>query len=247
MPHAHADFCELVYVTGGQGWQQLTGHRQQLVPGDLVLVRPRDVHTFGSAKGDLRFVNIAFPAGRWESFLHSAGVPAALAWERAEHPPLVHDERGILAEPVRQVLEAFQDDPRALHLIRVWAAAIPLLESEAGSGDFRPAWLARACEAMAEEENLRAGLPRLQQLAMVSDGHLARSMALHYRITPVEFISRARLARAAVLLATTDEPVGGIAGRCGFTSQSYFGRRFRQRYGQTPREYRERARRALVP
>lgn len=117
----------------------------------------------------------------------------------------------------------------------------------AKGGDFRPAWLVRACEAMRAEENLQAGLPRMLQLAMVSHGHLARSMATHYGTTPVEFISQSRLERSAVLLATTAESIGRIAERCGFTSQSYFGRRFRQRYDQTPREYRDHARRAVVP
>lgn len=246
-PHGHADFHELVYVVHGHGWHQLSGHRQQLATGDLVLVRPRDVHTFGPGKGDLRFVNIAFPTERWETFTRYAGISATTTWERGEHPVVVHDDHGSLAEPVRLVLEAFQRDGSVLDLIRVWTAAIPLLESPAEGGDFRPSWLAGACEAMRAEENLRAGLPRMLKLAMVSHGHLARSMAAYYRTTPVEFISRSRLEHANVLLATTAEPIGRIAERCGFTSQSYFGRCFRQRYGQTPREYREHARRAVVP
>jgi AraC family transcriptional regulator, dual regulator of chb operon len=105
----------------------------------------------------------------------------------------------------------------------------------------------RACAAMYDEENLRAGLPRLLELASVSHGHLARSMSAHYGCRPVEFVNNARLSHAAVLLATTADSVGRIAERCGFSSQSYFDRLFHARYGRAPRAYRERARHAVAP
>jgi AraC-like DNA-binding protein len=50
-----------------------------------------------------------------------------------------------------------------------------------------------------------------------------------------------------MLLATTADSIGRIADRSGFSSQSYFDRLFHARYGQTPRAYREQARRAVVP
>jgi hypothetical protein len=50
-----------------------------------------------------------------------------------------------------------------------------------------------------------------------------------------------------LLLATTADPIGRVAERSGFSSQSYFDRLFRAHHGQTPRAYREQARRAAVP
>ena len=43
------------------------------------------------------------------------------------------------------------------------------------------------------------------------------------------------------------DPIGRVAERAGFSSQSYFDRLFRARHGQTPRAYREQARGAVVP
>jgi AraC family cel operon transcriptional repressor len=100
---------------------------------------------------------------------------------------------------------------------------------------------------MRSEDNLRDGLARLLQLASVSHGHLARSMSEHFGCRPVEFVNQVRLSHAAMLLATTADSIGRIADRSGFSSQSYFDRLFHARYGQTPRAYREQARRAVVP
>jgi AraC family transcriptional regulator, dual regulator of chb operon len=246
--HSHADFHELVFVVAGRGWQQVAGQRQHLARGDLVLVRPHDAHEFGSGRGgEFQFINVAFPSERWRAFADFAGVPGAAAWDLAPAPVLARDAPAPAEQAMWHMLAAYQDTSSALDVIGLWTAIIPVLAPAAGGEDIRPPWLVRACAAMRSEENLRAGLPRLLQLASVSRGHLARSMSRHLGCRPVEFVNRARLAHAAALLATTSEPIGGIASRSGFSSQSYFDRLFHARYGQTPRAYREQARRAVVP
>ncbi|MGH3491271.1 MAG: helix-turn-helix domain-containing protein [Actinopolymorphaceae bacterium] len=111
----------------------------------------------------------------------------------------------------------------------------------------RPAWLVRARDAMRRESDLRGGVPRLLELAGVSPAHLSRTMRVHYDTSPTRFVSDLRLEQARTWLATTDHTVTEIAHRCGFASQSYFTRRFRQAEGLSPREFRARARRAFVP
>lgn len=244
--HKHADFHEVVLVTEGHGTHRVAGAATPLRRGDLVLVRPHDEHEF---TGSLSFINIAFPTEQWRVFTDIAGVASARDWDLQENPPVVHDTTDRLLDPFAAALAVYaKGPPRPLNAIRLWTAALDCLEQAAGADhDARPGWLVQACASFASEDNLRAGLPRLLQLAAVSHGHLARSMATFYGSTPVEFVNERRLAHASVLLTTTTEPVGTIALRCGFTSQSYFGRCFRRRYACTPREYRLRARQAVVP
>jgi AraC-like DNA-binding protein/mannose-6-phosphate isomerase-like protein (cupin superfamily) len=247
-PHSHADFHELVYVVRGRGWQQLAGTRQDLSAGDLVLVRPQDAHDFSTRRdGEFQFINIAFPSERWRTFADFAGVATATAWDLAPQPVLARATPGAVGRAMAGTLAAYQDAASALDVIGLWTVVMPVLHEAAGGTDIRPGWLVRACTAMRSEENLRGGLPRLLQLASVSHGHLARSMSEHFGCRPVEFVNRVRLSHAAMLLATTADPIGRVAERSGFSSQSYFDRLFRARFGQIPRAYREQARRAVVP
>ena len=48
------------------------------------------------------------------------------------------------------------------------------------------------------------------------------------------FITGARLERAAELLAETRLSVKEVSWACGFSSESYFIRKFKERYGETP-------------
>lgn len=60
--------------------------------------------------------------------------------------------------------------------------------------------------------------------------------------TPMEYILDYRLTRAAAMLYETDDTVLQICTRCGFSNSSYFGKRFRERYGVTPLAYRKKRR-----
>lgn len=55
---------------------------------------------------------------------------------------------------------------------------------------------------------------------------------------PTEFIRSIRLKHAAEMLHSTDKSVSKIAYMCGFSSPSYFNRRFKEMFGMAPSEYR---------
>ncbi|MBR0057309.1 MAG: substrate-binding domain-containing protein [Kiritimatiellae bacterium] len=58
-------------------------------------------------------------------------------------------------------------------------------------------------------------------------------------MTIQKHVEETRLARVRDLLATTDIPVGEIAAKCGFTSETYFSRLCRRRLGMAPSAWRK--------
>ena len=58
-------------------------------------------------------------------------------------------------------------------------------------------------------------------------------------MTPGEYILDHRLRCARQMLMKTQDSVTKIAGECGFGTSSYFGVKFRERYGCTPSQYRK--------
>jgi AraC family cel operon transcriptional repressor len=245
--HTHADFHEFMGVVSGSGEHLLTTGSQPLRAGDVVLVRPSDRHAVrGSSPDGLEFVNVAFPSSAWQGFLDLTRTNPSASWAGARGPVCFHATEAIAV--FEHALDRFQDEPGAYDLMRFW---IDLLELLAPAGDAAgpgtPSWLAKACTAMRAEANLRRGVPRLLELAGVSPAHLSRSVRAAYGVTPTDFVTDLRLEHAASLLAATNDPVAAIAARCGFTSPSYFTRRFTAAHQLSPREFRRRSQRAFVP
>ncbi|TAG25341.1 MAG: AraC family transcriptional regulator [Burkholderiales bacterium] len=84
-------------------------------------------------------------------------------------------------------------------------------------------------------------LDRLAELAHFSPYHFYRVYSVAMGEPVAETVRRMRLHRAAVLLATTNQPVAEIAKRSRYGSVQAFGRVFRAAYGLPPAQYRQHA------
>ncbi|MGV3614836.1 MAG: helix-turn-helix domain-containing protein [Fimbriimonas sp.] len=240
--HTHVDFREAFLVLGGHGSHQVNGRTVPLAAGDLVLIRPRDVHGYRVVPGqELTFLNVAFPETAWTAFLALAEFSPR--WDLPSAPPAWTLEPALHARAegiFRQALADFLAGGRALHLTRFLGALLPLLTEERipASRPDLPNWLGTALAAMEGPDNVIAGLPRLVELAGVSLPHLCRTMRTRVGQSPTEFINDLRVRNATALLSTTHLDLGEIAERCGFESLSYFHRQFRRRVGMPPLAYR---------
>ncbi len=78
--------------------------------------------------------------------------------------------------------------------------------------------------------------------AGVSPGHLSRLLRAHTGRSFRELLRESRIARAAELLSTTDEPLAAVAALSGYCDQAYFTNVFQRTRHATPRQFREAAR-----
>ena len=60
--------------------------------------------------------------------------------------------------------------------------------------------------------------------------------------SPIDFVNEFRLEKAAGLLEIGDYNISEISYRCGFSDPGYFSKRFRERFGMAPSDYRKRKR-----
>ncbi|MCC7483493.1 MAG: AraC family transcriptional regulator [Burkholderiales bacterium] len=105
----------------------------------------------------------------------------------------------------------------------------------------RKAALARVVRHVRENLAGRLTLAAAAAAAGLSPGYLAHLIRKETGRTFVDLVTERRMERAKELLAHTPLRVGEIARAAGFGDEAYFARRFRQRYGMAPREFRGRA------
>jgi AraC-like DNA-binding protein/quercetin dioxygenase-like cupin family protein len=83
-------------------------------------------------------------------------------------------------------------------------------------------------------------LRELASLVSMSEAYFCRFFKRITAATPVEYINLYRVRQAAILLRSTDKKIMNIAYEVGFNNMSYFNTVFKQRFGCTPMEYRQR-------
>ena len=80
---------------------------------------------------------------------------------------------------------------------------------------------------------------QIARSAMIGESECLRCFRSTIRTTPMQYVKRLRIQKAAALLASTDQKIIDIGTQCGFQEMSYFSKIFREIQGCTPSEYRK--------
>ena len=238
-PEVHESYAVSYVRTGSFGYRT-GGHAFELVAGAVLVGHPGAEYTctHDHAHGDECLSFHLAPAlvealggdpARW----HAGSLPpvpelmvlGALADATASgHTDLGLDEVGIAF--ARKFLEL--------------ASPSPLARSAATPRDRRRAVEAALWIDASAQEPL--DLEQIATAVGLSPFHFLRLFAAALGVTPHQYLVRARLRRAAQLLAETDRPITDVALDVGFADLSNFVRTFRRAAGASPREFRGAAR-----
>ena len=229
---------------------RVAGRRELLTPGSWLLGNARDCFECGHEHGlGDRCLAFGYAPEMFERLAFDAGVHGKPRLKALRVPPLA-----VLAPLVAETCAAWADaqDPLAAGdweelAVRVAAAATRLAADPARaprSPINAERGVARAVRLIERDPRAPLALDELAREAHLSRFHFVRAFARVTGLTPHRYVKRARLRRAAVLLATNEARVIDIGLDSGFRDVSSFNHAYRAEFGTTPREHRARLRRA---
>jgi AraC-like DNA-binding protein len=126
-------------------------------------------------------------------------------------------------------------------MVELFRHGLDRVEPDGGSpAIFLKPGLSRAVAAILSRPAEPHSVASLAKASGMSRSAFAKAFETTIGATPIEFVGRARLARARELVLSTDHPIAAIAESIGFASRSHFSSRFRARYGEDPTAYRKR-------
>jgi len=243
--HYH-DFYEWMVPIAGTASHTVNGVTMQLQPGQIVLIRPDDIHSLEPVDGThCQYINVAFSAQIWDDFVKATGIEtSAESWKKSTKPVLTYlsqESRAKIIEEAQYVLRTFHDSPTRLAFSRFWTASIDCQMSLGQPGHKStplPPWLRDLLEWSESTNGSDLTIESLTETSGVSFAHLCRTMKQCIGVTPTQYINDQRIKQASYELATTNKQIIDIAYEAGFENLSYFYRRFRQHHGLSPRQYR---------
>ena len=244
--------------------------RQELPPGSIVLIpKNRPQVQAGSKEPEHRFNVKEIPHDGSHKLLYvdagaSHDTQVLCGWLRLGLTPEFNVFDGLLnpisanlnsSAFVRSAFETMIDESRfrtagslTLANTLMKACMVELFRQNLGGEErdggspaiFLKPGLSRAVTAILNQPAAPHSVASLAKIACMSRSAFAKAFEETIGATPIEFVARARLARAHDLILATDESVSSIAESVGFASRSHFSSRFRERYGDDPTAYRKR-------
>jgi len=235
--HSH-DFCEILYVAGGEGEAILEGKKFRLAPGDLVVVNPGTLHEERSdAKAPLRLIFLAI-----RDFA-VPGLPAGCL-SQEKYRVLSCGEyrykmdiylRELLQETSSQI-EFYQEISQGLV-----SALLVLVMRLIRINPEDEAALSQECQKIKEylDQNFTSPitLDSLSETVYISKHYLSHLFKEQTGVSPIKYLTSKRMEKACELLSETELPVSEVSKAVGYENPLYFSQVFKKYTGYTPTEY----------
>ena len=229
--HGH-DFFEIEFIINGSGSYVIDGKHYDIKPKTLFLMNPAQIHTVSA---DMELINVMFQCEYDGDFF-------AFPLTGGEHTPVFHlcdaDYEFLLAL-LSELVSVHKTDCRyAMLLLRcVLRKLMSCLPKNAIEN--HPPYIQQTILYMLE--NFRAGIT-LESTADhlgLSKAYLSDCFSKQLGVNFKTYLDDIRFSHAKNLLAFTRIPIGEIHEHSGFYDYANFTRRFKQKYGCSPGEYRK--------
>jgi len=221
------------YIVEGNVDVQYRGNRYRLSEGDLLICPPDGKMTRSLRPDDFLRKRVVIIEGRmveYLSHLKRLGMCVRLASDDRERLEEIYDA-------IKKVVTK-----GAYYLAADLNVLIYSLMSELSrmtESDKYPRVLHHAMQYIGRNLHQKLTLQSLSAECQTSVKTLSRLFNEYLQISPMHYIIDCRLERAKHLIALGDMSLKEIAYECGYSSESFFSRAFKQKYGFPPTTYRQ--------
>lgn len=250
-PHWHDD-VELIVIKSGQGIVNVDASSYEVVAGDIVIVRPGQIHSIYQKDGQvMEYENIIFKM----KLLYSPASDACTiqffeTYFNLKYDMTAHIHQGItygdeLRRCVNCIDEYCRETP-ANYQIMVKSYLYQFFficskyqkKSVLSDMNKRLGKIKEAILYVEEHYKEEITVESVAKELGFSASHFMKIFKKNMHVTFITYLNDYRLNRASELLRTTDGTVVEIMAVVGFNNLSYFNRIFKEYYRMTPREYR---------
>jgi quercetin dioxygenase-like cupin family protein len=239
--HSH-DYAEISWIENGSGYHIINGQRIPLKPGNLMMIRPDDEHTFTSTGMGLTVMNLAFPADTLDYLRERYFADStSYYWTNTELPYHVVMDMALIRRISQKAEKTWKYKKSKFYLDTLLLFIFGLI---AANNDLEvdnqvPAWLYNAIQDYTTPELFAQGAPGFAALCEKNIDHVNRVVKSCYEKTLSELITELRMTFASKQLSMTNNPIKVICNDCGFTNLGHFYKTFKLSFNQTPTAYRE--------
>ena len=258
--HDHANFIEIVLVTQGSAIHHWGKTTQTLSAGDLFCIAPEEPHGYTNVN-NFEIINCLFDPELIKPHQDLITSSTALV-EFLIIEPLYREEtrqRRLLKLPTQAFEQAIElldgmdqnlrsDQAKSLAILGQLYQFLALIETHHARQNASPEIIAAQNWAFAQAQNhMRTHLSEeldlksLADTACLSPAHFSRVFKKATGLSPIAYLTKLRLDRAAKLLTDTHKSITEIGMDCGFQDPAYFARVFKKAYQKSPRNYRQKA------
>lgn len=244
--HSH-EYYEIFYIIDGQIEHEVNGVTDVLKTGDIVFLRPHDVHTFKRKSSDFCIHrDVITQQAHYEKTCNFISptlfnyIKTSLLPPKATFPL---DELTIIEKKFSEFIntplsETAQKSSRAnLLLIDLFGTLI--FSQQMLPQQTYPTWFNELLSRFNMVSYMKDGLDEIIKPFNYNESYICRVFKKYMGVTMSQYLCQVRLQHSTYLLKNTDKTIIQIANDIGFYSVSFFNSQFKKHFKLTPSAYRK--------
>ena len=168
-------------------------------------------------------------------FLFDAEDPSHITLNELQYARVTETERRIHDDCYTFISGSYH---QALYSQHLFKSLLAFWHMENESTSLKRVNVENTLDFIINKLSFKVTVAQIAEMLNMSAQRLRRIFMRHIGVSPKQYINEKRLKAAKEMLETTDMAVYEIAEHCGFHDTTHFGRCFRERFGRSPREFR---------
>ncbi len=227
------------YVMDGEGRFNIGGKEYPLKPGYGFLIEPDEMTFYqADAENPWTYVWVGFGGTMAAELMHRCGLSV-------QHPVFTSEEGDLLYQTVLDMMEhstySIENDLRRNGQLNIFLSLIAKsrpLESEDDS-DKANSYVKRAVEFVCNNYCNPIKVTDIADYVCINRSYLYTLFEQQLKMSPQQFLTMFRVAKATELLELTSIPIESIALSCGYGDAMVFSKVFQKTKGLSPSAYRK--------
>ena len=262
--HGHRDFYELVTVFSGRGVHRVGRQEREITPGSVFLIQPHQLHCYVEYD-NLVIYNLLFTRKFVRYFLPDlTRLPGFqllfnLSPEETAHSRTdgIRIQEEYFPEVIRvldemdQLNSSMLPGDKTLLLSDFVRVMLLIARHSHWAGPSRQLHhIEQLTRLLGElEKNFASdwSLERMAEKSHMSVSSFRQTFRKLTGLPPIEYLLRLRLAKGAVRLEISADPLETVAQDCGFHDANYFARQFKKHFQILPARYRKECQAGVRP
>lgn len=226
---------QFLLTTKGRGILHVNSNRFILTPGSLLFLPPGLPHEYRPEDNEWSTSWFVFKGASLSSIMDGLGLNSYY---------IIEDINTASFEKIHKRLSDLATDNLhnsskcSLLIYDFILMAKDAIENQTSSDNTGNIIIDESLKYIHENLHLDISLNDLSKAAGVSSQYIGRLFRKKLNISPVSYISRAKISKAKIMLLDSTLPISEIASSLGYSSPTYFGIVFKKLEGFSPSEYR---------
>lgn len=242
--HLHVSF-EILIQLSGKIQNTINGSTQLLIPGNVVLMRPGDEHTIDVPPKETHLHRDIYISPAKMKKMCDFLSPELFRDLTKSPEPIYFDIDANKMHTLENKLFLFNEkdfdsfDYESMHSCICFNLLSDYFEHNVARKKAYPDWLQKFLIFLNNPEHIPLKIDELTKFTNYSREHLSRIFKKYLGQTLESYIIDMRMNYSLQLLSDTDFSLVYIANELGYDSQNSFTNNFRNRFGVTPKEWRQ--------